>query len=90
MALRWRKDSRSSRSGSTLYLDCITRLAVTQESGSRPGSWFWVAGLGSPYVPHKNTWQTPVSSEKEAKDAAMAYVKKSLQENIPPKACIPW
>jgi hypothetical protein len=35
--------------------------------------WFWVSGWDSD-VPYKNTCQTPVSTEAEAKKAALEYV----------------
>lgn len=41
--------------------------------------WYWVASVdGIPYV---NTFNQPVATEQEAKDAAMAYIKSHL--NIP-------
>lgn len=45
--------------------------------GRRRGGWYWVAGWDS-CVPSRNTWETPVKTEQEAKTQALAYVKQHL------------
>lgn len=87
MVMRWKKDPaatglarvRAGPRGSTLRIDADVRVATVQAvTKERELGWFWVAGWGHPDVPHHNSCNTPVASEKEAKDKAMEYVKKWL------------
>ena len=87
MALRWKKNPRltglarvcAGPQWSTLRIDGAVRVATTRcISGPRPTKWYWVAGWELPSIPYKNTHAEPVSTEEEAKAAAMAYVRQFL------------
>ena len=64
--------------GSRLH-DGITEYANTHATNYQPKnrawSWYWVARCDEAGVPLKNTCNTPVKTEDEAKQAAMSYVK---------------
>lgn len=89
MAMRWKKDERETGlravsagpRGSKLRLDGETVLAVVRPLGGnwarRPVGWYFVAGWSSG-IPYCNTCDNPVETEAEAKEQAMAYVKKHL------------
>ena len=86
--LRWKKDKKETglravvyrstgsylHDGQTIYATCSQ---ISQSYSDRTTGWYFVAGWDS-NVPHKNTCDTPYPTEQEAKDAAMAYVKKFI------------
>ena len=86
-ALRWKKEDAATGlarvgagpRGSYLH-DGQTKFATVSAlrwTGRYPTGWFWVAGWGSA-IPHFNSSSNPCETEAEAKQAAMAYVKKHL------------
>jgi len=89
MNLRWKKNPRptglagvcSGPQGSTLRIDGTTRVATVYSLGGRRTAWYWVAGWKHPNIPPKNTCNEPLATEADAKDAAMAYVRKHLECN---------
>jgi hypothetical protein len=82
MRLRWKKEPRetglraiNARPRSSFLRDADgQRYACVSEIR---GSWYWVAGWGSG-IPHRNTCETPVTTEEKAKADAHAYVKSHL------------
>ncbi len=86
--LRWRKNPLptglarvcAGPQGSNLYYNGTVHVAAAYSLHRSRNAWYWVAGwsgrdLG---IAHANTCAAPVSSEAEAKDAAMAYVRAAL------------
>ena len=86
MALRWKKNPKPTglRSigagvmGSTLRVDGEKRAATVSPLHKSTSSWYWVAGWDCKNIPYKNTCNEPVSSEQEAKEEAMKYVRQFL------------
>ncbi len=67
--------------GSTLR-DAYTEWAwVSRLAGgwNDPDGWYFVVPSGLP-IPYENTCRAPVGTEKEAKDLALAYVKRHRKE----------
>lgn len=83
MAIRWKMEPKetglrgaASWPRSHWLRDGDTRLACASPSDRSGSAWYWVAGWDAEEkIPHMNTCGTPVASIKEAKDAAMNYVR---------------
>jgi len=85
--LRWKKESSETGlrrvgagpRGSYLHDGKIKYAVVSAHATRITGKigWYWVAGWGSG-VPHMNTCDEQGRTEADAKDAAMAYVRKHI------------
>ena len=90
MALRWKKNEPPTglarvwygAIGSKLRIDGETQVASVNAHKNpmdEKKGWYWVAVCQERGVPHYNSCnETPCETEKEAKDAAMKYVRKHL------------
>ncbi len=71
--IRWRRNKHTQWNGPTLF-DLWDGRTVYAHVQSMQGGWFW-------YADGANTCNEPVSTEKEAKAAAMAHVRAALKED---------
>lgn len=90
MALRWKKNAPPTglarvgygAIGSTLRIDGekkIASVAAHKNPYDKKEGWFWVASCIEVGIPHYNSCNDiPCATEKEAKDAAMKYVRKHM------------
>lgn len=91
MIKRWRRNppatalerSRTKALGSVLWEGGTYLASVTYSDGkhSVPKGWYWRAPfIAKRGIAYKDSEREPVSSEKEAKEAAMAYVRSCEKE----------
>jgi len=90
MALRWKKNTCPTglarigygAIGSTLRIDCekqVASVSAHKNPLDKKKGWYWVAACQEIGIPHYNSCNDePCATEKEAKDAAMKYVRKHM------------
>jgi hypothetical protein len=95
MTLRWRKNKPETGlrrvvagpRGSRLYLDNEIQVAsvYAHRTGYATKGWYWVATANQAIgIAHRNTCDSIVATEAEAKAGAAAYIRAALQ-SVKPK-----